>query len=103
MHLSDENIMGIKVIDLNTGMLIGEINLEDLIGKYGSPVPNTYINVKGKDTNSNSYKAITNGVNPLIQEVEDIYVSEDESFCIVCYVISSPKYFKFNLSWKSIF
>lgn len=97
---SIENFMGIKIVDLKTGMLIGEIDLEDLIDKYGTPVPSTYKSYTAFDLENNKFKYVNNGSSVVIQEVEDIYVSEDESYMIVGHVISNPKYFKLDLNWN---
>ena len=91
---SPENVFCVKIIDLKTGMLIGELDVEDILKTFGSPVPSAYYVHRGTDNEGNPYAAITSGSAFLIQELEDIYVSEDESYIIIAYVISNPKYFK---------
>lgn len=97
---SIENVMAVKIVDLKTGMLIGEIDVESLVTQYGSPVPTNYGVYTGIDSEKNVYKALNNGKDLLVQELEDIYVAEDESFIIIGYILSNPKYFKLDLSWN---
>lgn len=97
---SIENVMAVKIIDLATGMLIGEIDVESLVEKYGAPVPTYYNMYTGVDSENNVYRALTNGKDMLVQELEDIYVAEDESFIIIGHILSNPKYFKVDLAWN---
>lgn len=98
-HTNSNRYM-LKILDLNSGTLLGEFDLENYISDYN--LPEGWHIAIANDSEGTPYHYLTDDDKTYFQETEDLYVTDDESMVIVCYILDTPRYIKLNLQWGKL-
>lgn len=90
----------LKILDLTTGQLLAEFNLNDYVDKYG--LPSNWTIKHSTDSEGVKYGYLTDGTKTYFQEPEDLFVTADEKSIIICFVLDTPRYIKFDITWGNL-